>query len=166
MVCAHEHVHACDHHFIVIAFMVLYCIIVHGHFLIMWGWLALWFFFQVNKLTSLLSPFSGCFLCCCAWPFSSHLLALLCIVLLFPPPNPPAPHFQGVWVCKAFTMPLGWLFSWSFFQVSKFISLLSPSFSHFFHCCVWSSSSHLLALLCVVVFSPPFMGVGCVGMEL
>ncbi len=57
--------------------------------------------------------------------------------------------------CKAFTMPLGRSFSWSFSQVNKFMSLLSPSFSHFLHCCVWSSPSHLLALLCVVVLFPP-----------
>jgi hypothetical protein len=63
-------------------------------------------------------------------------------------------------------MPLGWSFSWSFYQVNKFMSLLSASFSHFLHCCVWSSPSHLLAVLCVVILFPPFMGVGCVRMEL
>jgi len=63
-------------------------------------------------------------------------------------------------------VPLGWSFSWSFSQVNKFMSLLSSSFNHFLHCCVWSSPSHLLVVLCVVVLFPPFMGVGCARMEL
>jgi hypothetical protein len=85
---------------------------------------------------------------------------------------PPTPLSWGLGVqgwshkeCKAFTMSLGWSFSWSFCQVNKFMSLLSSSFSHFLHCCVWSSLSHLLAVLCVVVF-PPFHGDWCVRIEL